>query len=79
VEEGGLEASSRAFRNISAIIQSRQNGPCTSCYQNVREAPKRYIPQISVGVRPSFSASLIERHDRYGLNELEMAYLAGQM
>jgi len=31
------------------------------------------------GVRPSFSASLIEFRDRYRLSEKEMAYLAGHM
>ncbi|KAH9994231.1 cytochrome P450 [Russula vinacea] len=34
---------------------------------------------INVGVRPSFSASLIEHRDRYRLSEREMAFLAGQM
>ncbi|KAF8462220.1 cytochrome P450 [Russula ochroleuca] len=33
----------------------------------------------SVGVRPSFSASLIEHQDRYRLSEREMAYLGGTM
>ncbi|KAF8490143.1 cytochrome P450 [Russula emetica] len=33
----------------------------------------------SVGVRPSFSASLIEQRDRYHLSEREMAFLAGHM
>ncbi|KAH9994277.1 cytochrome P450 [Russula vinacea] len=34
---------------------------------------------VSVGVRPSFTASLIENQDRYRLSELEMAHLAGAM
>jgi cytochrome P450 len=34
---------------------------------------------VSVGVRPSFSASLIEHRDRYRLSEREMAFLAAQM
>ncbi|KAF8484455.1 cytochrome P450 [Russula ochroleuca] len=34
---------------------------------------------VSVGVRPSFSATLIEHHDRYRLSEREMVFLAGQM
>jgi cytochrome P450 len=33
----------------------------------------------SVGVRPSFIASLIEHQDRYRLSEREMAYLGGTM
>jgi len=31
------------------------------------------------GVRPSFSATLLEHRDRYRLSEEEMAYLAGQL
>jgi len=36
VEEGTLGESYRTFRDVSTIIQSRQNGPCRSCYPNVR-------------------------------------------
>jgi len=36
-------------------------------------------PQANGGVRPSFSASLIEFRDKYRLSEKEMAYLSGLM
>jgi hypothetical protein len=39
MEEGSLEARFRAFQDVSAIIQSRQNRPCTSSYQNVQVTP----------------------------------------
>jgi hypothetical protein len=35
--------------------------------------------QASVGVRTSFTASLIEHQDRYRLSEREMAYLGASM
>ena len=36
VEKGSLYASFRAVREVYTIIQWCQNGPCTSCYWNVR-------------------------------------------
>ena len=37
------------------------------------------IAQVTVGVRPSITASLIEHRDRYRLSDREMAFLAGLM
>jgi hypothetical protein len=36
-------------------------------------------PQANGGLRPSFTASLIECRDKYRLSEKEMAYLSGLM
>jgi hypothetical protein len=36
-------------------------------------------PQANGGVRPSFSATLLEFHYKYRLSEKEMAYLSGLM
>jgi hypothetical protein len=62
----------RLFNRVKTDLVRPVNG-MTEC------TAERYIQQASVGVRPSFSASLIEHHDRYRLSEPEMASLAGTM
>jgi hypothetical protein len=42
MEEGSLEARRRAFRDVSTIIQSCQNGSCTTCHRNVGGALLMY-------------------------------------
>ena len=72
VEEGSLETLRRTCQNVSTIIQSCPNGPCTSRYQYVQVGGTMIMYSIGKRRDPSKFQRVIDRttrslpHDRPG-------------